>query len=57
MSRDVQFDEDRALQRSMDLPAEQQPAQVSKVTLEKPDVHVQAQTQGTGSSSQRESGG
>ena len=25
VSRDVQFDEDRALRRSMDLPAEQQP--------------------------------
>ena len=27
VSRDVQFDEDRALRRSMDLPTKQQPAQ------------------------------
>ena len=36
--RDVQFDEDRVLQRSLDLPAEQQPAQESGVKLEEPDV-------------------
>ena len=39
VSRDVQFDEDRALQRSLDLPAEQQKAQESGVKLEEPDVH------------------
>ena len=57
MSRDVQFDEDRALRRSLDLLAEQQPAQESGVKLEEPDVQVQVQTQSTGSSGQRESGG
>ena len=36
--RDVQFDEDRALRRSLDLPAEQQLAQESRVKLEDPDV-------------------
>ena len=38
MSRDVQFDEDRALRRSLDLPTEQQPAQQTRVKLEEPDV-------------------
>ena len=38
VSRDVQFDEDRALRRSLDLPALQQPAQESGVKLEEPDV-------------------
>ena len=55
MSRDVLFDEDRALRRSMDLPAKQHLAQVSRVKLEEPDVQVQ--TQGTSSTNQRESGG
>ena len=41
MSKDVQFDEDRALQRYLDLPAEQQLAQESRVKLEEPDVQVQ----------------
>ena len=59
VSRDVQFDEDRALRRSLDLPAKQQLAQESRVKLEEPDVQVQVQvqTQGIGSSSQRESVG
>ena len=56
MSRDVQFNEDKALRRSMDLPAEQQLAQKSRVKLEKPDVQVQVQTQSIGSSGQRELG-
>ena len=51
MSRDVQFDEDKALQRSLDLPAEQQPTQESGVKLEDPDVQVQVQTHGRGSGS------
>ena len=51
MSKDVQFDEDRALRRSMDLQTEQQPTQDSGVKLEEPDVQVQVQTQGTGSGS------
>ena len=38
VSRDVQFDEDRALRRSLDLPAEQQPAYELGVKLEEPDV-------------------
>ena len=38
VSRDVQFNEDRALQRSLDLPAERQSAQESGVKLEEPDV-------------------
>ena len=38
VSRDVQFDEDRALWRSLDLPIEQQPTQESRVKLEEPDV-------------------
>ena len=46
-----------ALQISVDLRAEQQPTQDSRVKLEEPDVQVQVQTQGTGSGSQRESGG
>ena len=40
VSRDVQFDEDRALRRSLDLPAEWQPTQESGVKLEEPDVQV-----------------
>ena len=57
MSRDVQFDEDRALHRSLGLLAEQQPSQESRVKLEEPDVQVHVQTQSTGSSGQRESAG
>ena len=57
VSRDVQLDEERALRRSLDLLAEQQPAQETGVKLEEPDVQVHVQTQGTGSDSQRESGG
>ena len=57
MSRDVQFDEDRALWRSMDLLAEQQPTQDVRVKLGEPDVQVLVQTQCTGFGSQRESGG
>ena len=41
VSRDVQFDEDRALRRSMDLPAEQQIAHDTGIKLEEPDVKVQ----------------
>ena len=41
VSRDVQFDEDRALQRSLDLPAEQQPAKETWVQLEEIDVQAQ----------------
>ena len=41
LSRDVQFDEDRALRRSLDLPAKQQPTQESGVKLEEPIVQVQ----------------
>ena len=44
VSRDVQFDEDRALQRSMDLPAEQRPAQDTGIKLEEPYVHVGTDT-------------
>ena len=44
VSRDVQFNEDRALRRSLDLPAEQQ------------SVQVQVQTQSRCSNGQRESG-
>ena len=40
VSRDVQFDEDRALRRSLDLPTEQHLAQESRVKLEEPDVQV-----------------
>ena len=40
VSKDVQFDEDRALQRYLDLPAEQQPAQESGVKLKELDVQV-----------------
>ena len=47
--RDVQFDEDRALRRSMDLPAEEQPTLDSGVKLEEPEVQAQVQTQGTSS--------
>ena len=47
MSKDVHFDEDRALWRSLELPAEQQPVQESRVKLEEPDVQVQVQTQST----------
>ena len=57
VSKDIQFDEDRSLRRSLDLLAEQQPAQESRVKLEEPDVQVQVQTQSTGSSGQTESGG
>ena len=57
MSRDVQFDEDKALQRSMDLPVEEQLTQVLGFKLEELEVQVQVQTQGTSSGSQRESGG
>ena len=38
VSKDVQFYEDKALRRSMDLPAEQQPPHKSGVKLEEPDV-------------------
>ena len=38
VSKDVQFDVDRALRRSLDLPAKQQLAQESGVTLEEPYV-------------------
>ena len=41
MSTNVQFDEDRALGRSLDLSAEQQPVQETGVKLEEPDVQVQ----------------
>ena len=48
VSRDVQFDEDnKALRRSLDLPAEQQSTQELGVKLEEPDVQVQVQTQST----------
>ena len=57
MSKDVQFDEDKACRRYLDFPAEQQPAQESGVKLEEPDVQVQVQTQSIGSSGQRELGG
>ena len=40
MSRDVQFDEYRALWRSLNLPADQQPTQELGVKLEEPDVQV-----------------
>ena len=40
VSRDVQFDDDRALRRSLDLLVEQHPVQDSGVKLEEPDVHV-----------------
>ena len=56
VSRDVQFDEDKALRRSMDLQAEQNPAQDTGIKLET-DVQVQVQTQGTCSGRQRDSGG
>ena len=57
MSRDVQFDEDRALLRSLDLPTKQQPTQELGVKLDEPNVQVQVQTQSTSSGGQRESGG
>ena len=38
VNKDVQFDEDKALRRSLDLPAKQQPAQESGLKLEEPDV-------------------
>ena len=41
---DVQFDQDRSLWRSMDLPTKQQPTQDSGVKLEEPEVQVQVQT-------------
>ena len=34
VSRDVKFDEDRALRRSMDIPAEQQPSHDTEIKLE-----------------------
>ena len=40
MSRDVLFDEGRALRRSLDLPTKQQPAQELGVKLEELDVQV-----------------
>ena len=46
-----------ALQISVDLRAEQQPTQDSRVKLEEPDVQVQVQTQSRGSGGQRESSG
>ena len=55
--RDVHFNEDRALQRSMDLPTWQQSAQDTRIKLQELEVEVQVQSQGTGSGSQRESGG
>ena len=55
VSRDVHFDEDRALRRSIDSPTKQQPAQDTSIKLEESDVQVQ--TQSTDSGSQRESGG
>ena len=57
VSRDVQFDEDKALRRSMDSPTKQQPTQDTRIKLEELDVQVQVQTQGTCSSSQKELGG
>ena len=57
VSRDVQFDEDRVLRRSMDLSAKQQLAQDWWVKLEEPDVQVQVQIRSIDSGSQRESGG
>ena len=50
VSKDVWFNEDGALRRSMDLPA-----QDTGIKLE--DLEVQVQTQGIGSSSQRDSSG
>ena len=40
VSKDVQFDEDRALQRSMDLLAEQQLAHDTEIKLEELEVQV-----------------
>ena len=40
VSKDVQFDEDRALLRSMDLPVEQQPSLDTWIKLEEPNVQV-----------------
>ena len=57
MNRDVHFDDERALQRSLDLPVEQKLAQDSGVKLEDSDVHVHVETQSIGSSGQRELGG
>ena len=34
VSKDVKFDKDRALQRSMDLPVEQQPSHDTEIKLE-----------------------
>ena len=48
VSRDVKFDEDKALQRSMDLPALEQPTQDLGVKLEEPHIQVQVQIQDTG---------
>ena len=38
VSRDVLFDEKRALRRSMDLPTEQQPSQDTRIMFEERDV-------------------
>ena len=38
MSRDVQFDKDKALRISMDLSAQEQPTQDSRVKLEEPEI-------------------
>ena len=40
VSRDVQFDEDRALRRSMDLPVEKHLTKVLGVKLEEPQVQT-----------------
>ena len=40
VNRDVMFDEERALQRSMDLPTQEQATQDSGVKLEEPQVHT-----------------
>ena len=40
MSRDVQFDDDRALRRPIDLPVEHQPTKELRVKLEETDVQV-----------------
>ena len=43
VSKDVQFDEDRALWLSMELSAEKQPTQDSGVNLEDPYIQVHVQ--------------
>ena len=55
MSKDVQFDEDRTLRRSMNLSAEQQSTDDTWIKLEEPDVQIQVQTQSTGFGGQRQS--